>query len=149
MYANFFNHLLLRLPHHLALRVLQQLSQLACGSPLPSVAWEASSMFKTAGMVLPAETEELVLQPLIKKLTAELPEAGECGGQGNLTGALSGGTWRAVSSNQAPLWQCSMVVCILCSVTLLTTVKPGGTLFCCLATASLLQGWACPVGHAS
>jgi hypothetical protein len=51
-------------PHNLAERAL------------PTVALEASSMFRSASIARPAAAVELVLKPLVAKIRAQLPESG-------------------------------------------------------------------------
>ncbi|KAF8058035.1 proteasome activator subunit 4 [Scenedesmus sp. PABB004] len=76
MYHSFLQHLLLRLPPRLADHVVALLGQFATGTALPTVALEASSMYRSASAARPAASVECVVKPLLAKIRAELPEPG-------------------------------------------------------------------------
>jgi hypothetical protein len=61
------------------------------GTALPTVALEASSMFRSAGISRPAAAVEHIIKPLVAKIQAELPEPGGPGG------------WRAPHSSAGAL----------------------------------------------
>jgi hypothetical protein len=78
---------------------------------LPTVALEASSMFRSASIARPAAAVELVLKPLVARIRAQLPEKG------------------------ALHVLMSSVRCCCCCVMLLSLLKTGGSelTFCHLA----------------